>query len=269
MTGSEKFAGYAEELHRRRRRDGVTLEDAEKLMISRNYFGTMMVELGDADGLISGLTQEYADTIRPALQVLGLRQGSRRVSGAYILAFKDRILFLADTTFNIEPTAEDLAETAILTAAFARRFDIEPRVAMLSFSNFGSNPHPSTRKVRRAVEIAAELEPGLAIDGEMQADTAILGSILDQSYPWSRLREPANVLIFPELQSANIAYKLLWRLADVEAIGPILLGMEKPVHVLQRGVEVMDIVNMAAICVVDALERERSPRYPSSESSLS
>ena len=255
---SDKFASYAEELHKRRRRDGVTLEDAENLMRSRNYFGTMMVELGDADGLISGLTHDYADTIRPALQVLGLREGVRRVSGAYILAFKDRILFLADTTVNIEPSAEDLAESAILTAAFARRFDITPRVAMLSFSNFGSNPHPAAQKVRRAVEIATEREPGLAIDGEMQADTAILGQVLEQSYPWSRLRESANVLIFPELQSANIAYKLLWRLADAEAIGPILLGMDKPVHVLQRGVEVMDIVNMAAICVVDTLEREAS-----------
>ncbi len=253
---SEKLADYARELHQRRRRDGVTLEEAENLMRSRNYFGTMMVELGDADGLISGLTHEYADTIRPALQVLGLRQGVRRVSGTYILAFKDRILFLADTTVNIEPTAEDLAESAILTAAFARRFDIVPRVAMLSFSNFGSNPHPATRRVRRAVEIAKELEPGLEVDGEMQADTAILRRVLEESYPWSRLSEPANVLIFPELQSANIAYKLLWRLADAEAIGPILLGMEKPVHVLQRGAEVMDIVNMAAICVVDALERE-------------
>ncbi len=253
---SEKLADYARELHQRRRRDGVTLEEAENLMRSRNYFGTMMVELGDADGLISGLTHEYAETIRPALQVLGLRRGVRRVSGTYILAFKDRILFLADTTVNIEPTAEDLAESAILTAAFARRFDITPRVAMLSFSNFGSNPHPAARRVRRAVEIASEREPGLEIDGEMQADTAILRQMLEESYPWSRLSEPANVLIFPELQSANIAYKLLWRLADAEAIGPILLGMEKPVHVLQRGVEVMDIVNMAAICVVDALERE-------------
>ena len=253
---SDKFSSYAEELHRRRRRDGITREDAENLMLSRNYFGTMMVELGDADGLISGLTHEYADTIRPALQVLGLRRGVRRVSGAYILAFKNRILFLADTTVNIEPTAEDLAESAIQTAAFARRFDITPRVAMLSFSNFGSNPHPAARKVRRAVEIATELDPGLEVDGEMQADTAILGKVLEESYPWSRLREPANVLIFPDLQSANIAYKLLWRLADAEAIGPILLGMEKPVHVLQRGAEVMDIVNMAAICVVDALEQQ-------------
>ncbi|MCP3959644.1 MAG: NADP-dependent malic enzyme [bacterium] len=253
---SEDRDVYAELLHRCRRRDGVTLEDAHGLMRSRNYFGTMMVEHGDADGLISGLTHEYAETIRPALQVLGLRRGVRRVFGAYVLMFENRIFFLADTTVNIEPSAETLAEVAILTADYARRFDIEPRVAMLSFSNFGSNIHPLARKVRRAVEIAKDQEPELVIDGEMQADTAVMGSILEESYRWSRLQEPANVLIFPDLQSANIAYKLLWRLADAEAIGPILLGMEKPVHVLQRGVEVMDIVNMAAICVVDAQERE-------------
>jgi malate dehydrogenase (oxaloacetate-decarboxylating)(NADP+) len=251
---SERFDDYARELHERRRRDGVTLEDARKLMRSRNYFGSMMVELGDADGLISGLTQHYNETIRPALQVVGLRQGVRRVSGAYVLIFKDRLFFLADTTVNIEPSADELAEIAILTAGFARRFEITPRVAMLSFSNFGSNDHASALKVRRAVELAVERDPELAIDGEMQADTAVLESILTEQYPWSRLREPANVLIFPELQSANIAYKLLWRLADAEAIGPVLLGMEKPVHVLQRGVEVTDIVNMAAICVVDAQE---------------
>jgi malate dehydrogenase (oxaloacetate-decarboxylating)(NADP+) len=165
---------------------------------------------------------------------------------------EDRILFLADTTVNIDPTAEELAEIALLTAAFARRFDIEPRVAMLSFSNFGSNLHPSARKVKEAVEIAKRLDPELEIDGEMQADTAVLESILKDQFPWSDLESSANVLVFPELQSANIAYKLLWRLADAEAIGPVLLGMAKPVHVLQRGVEVTDIVNMTALCVVDA-----------------
>jgi malate dehydrogenase (oxaloacetate-decarboxylating)(NADP+) len=255
----EKLEGYAEALHRVRRREGVTLEDALRLMRARNYFGAMMVEMGDADGLLSGLTGHYNETIRPALQVIGVRAGVQRVAGAYILIFENRMLFLADTTVNIEPTDEQLAEIAILTAEFARQFNVTPRVAMLSFSNFGSNPHPAARKVRRAVRIARELAPGMMIDGEMQADTAVLRSILEETYPWSELREPANVLIFPELQSANIAYKLLWRLADVEAIGPILLGMGKPVHVLQRGVEVADVVNMAAICVVDAQERERRP----------
>ena len=193
---------------------------------------------------------------RPALRVVGLRDGVRRVTGAYILLFRDRQLFLADTTVNIDPDAETLAEIAVLTAEFARRVDIEPRVAMLSFSNFGSNDHKSAVKVRKAVGLAKAMAPDLVVEGEMQADTAVLQSILDESYPWCDLDEPANVLVFPELQSANIAYKLLWRLADVEAIGPILLGMDKPVHVLQRGVEVADIVNMTAICVVDALERE-------------
>ncbi len=229
---------YAQAFHMKRRRDGVTLEDAVKQMRSRNFYASMMVELGDADGLISGLTQHYNETIRPALQIHGLRAGVRRVSGAYVLIFRDRIFFLADTTVNIDPSAEELAEIAVQTAGLARHFGIFPRVAMLSFSNFGSNNHPSAEKVRRATEIAQRMAPDLVLDGEMQADTAVLESILEEGYSWSRLGGPANVLIFPELQSANIAYKLLWRLAGAEAIGPILLGIERPVHVLQRGVEV-------------------------------
>jgi malate dehydrogenase (oxaloacetate-decarboxylating)(NADP+) len=252
---SDRLADYQRRLHERRRRDGVTWEQAVKLVRQRNYFGTLMVASGDADGLISGLTYEYPDTIRPALQIIGTKPGIQRVAGAYILVLKDRVILLADTTVNIDPDAETLAEIALATAAFARRFDITPRVAMLSFSNFGSNPHPAARKVRRAVEIAREREPGLMIDGEMQADTAVVPSILDEHYPWSTLKGPANVLIFPELQSANTAYKLIWRLAGAEAIGPILLGTARPVHVLQKGVEVSDIVSMAAICVVDAQER--------------
>ncbi|HEV7784134.1 MAG TPA: phosphate acyltransferase, partial [Thermoanaerobaculia bacterium] len=236
--------------------------DARKRMRLRNYFGTMMVEMGDADGLISGLTQSYPDTIRPALQIVGTRPGVHRVSGAYVLILQDRLFFLADTTVNIDPTPEELAEIALLTVGFARRFGIVPRVAMLSFSNFGSNTHPSARKVRRAVEIVSSVEPDLEIDGEMQADTAVFEPILHESYPWSRLKAPANVLIFPELQSANTAYKLIWRLAGAEAIGPILLGMAKPIHVLQSGLEVSDIVNMTALCVVDAqeLDAARAPR---------
>ena len=255
VDATDQREAYAQLLFERRKRRGVTLEDARKLMRSRNYFGAMMVEEGDADGVISGLTQYYAETIRPALQVIGTRPDVQRVVGAYILIFKDRLFFLADTTVNIEPTPEVLAETALLTASFARRFGISPRVAMLSFSNFGSNDHASSRRVRQAVALASAMDPELVIDGEMQADTAVFESILRESYGWSRLDRPANVLIFPDLDAANIAYKLLWRLADAEAIGPILLGMDKPVHVLQRGVEVADIVNMAAICVVDAHER--------------
>jgi malate dehydrogenase (oxaloacetate-decarboxylating)(NADP+) len=255
--GSEKFEDYARRFHERRQRDGVTLADARKRMRMRNYFGSMMVEAGDADGLISGLTQSYPDTIRPALQIIDTRPGVKRVSGAHILILGDRLFFVADTTVNIDPNPEELAEIALLTVEFARRFGIVPRVAMLSFSNFGSNKHPAAVKVRRAVEIVRRQDPELEIDGEMQADTAVLGSILQASYPWSHLKEPANVLIFPELQSANIAYKLLWRLADCEVIGPILLGMGKPVHVLQPGLEVADIVNLAAICVIDAQEHAR------------
>jgi malate dehydrogenase (oxaloacetate-decarboxylating)(NADP+) len=251
-----QYERYAHRFHELRRRAGVTLEDGYKRMRSRNYFGSMMVAEGDADGLISGLTYEYADTIRPALQIIHTRPGVNRVAGAYILILKDRLFFFADTTVNIDPDAETLAEIAILTAEFARRFDVEPRVAMLSFSNFGSNPHPSARKARRAVEIVRARAPELAIDGEMQADTAVMASVLQETYPWTKLGGPANVLIFPELNSANTAYKLIWRLAGAEAIGPILLGMARPVHVLQRGVEVTDIVNMAAICVVDAQEFE-------------
>jgi malate dehydrogenase (oxaloacetate-decarboxylating)(NADP+) len=212
----------------------------------------MMLEQGDADGLISGISQEYPETIRPALQIIDTAPGVHRVAGAYILILKERMFFLADTTVNIDPDAEELAEIALSTAAFARRFDVRPRVAMLSFSNFGSNRHPSARKVRRAVEILHQRAPDLEVDGEMQADTAVVSSLLEEVFPWSRLTGPANVLIFPELQSANAAYKLIWRLAGAEAIGPILLGLAKPVHVLQRGIEVSDIVNMVAICVVEA-----------------
>ncbi|MEM9290888.1 MAG: NADP-dependent malic enzyme [Acidobacteriota bacterium] len=253
---SAKAEEYAQAFHHRRRRDGVTLEDARRRMRSRNLFGPMMVEMGDADGLISGLTQDYAETIRPALQAVGTEHGVNRVAAAYILILKERLIFLADTNVNIDPTAEELAEIAILTARFARRFEVVPRVAMLSFSDFGSNRHPLTRKVRRAVEIVKERRPQLEVDGEMQADTALVEEILHENYSWSDLTGPANVLICPELQSANIAYKLIWRLADAEAVGPVLLGMGKPIHVLQRGVEVQDIVNMAALCAVDAQEQE-------------
>jgi malate dehydrogenase (oxaloacetate-decarboxylating)(NADP+) len=255
---SDRFEEYAQKLHEMRRRDGMTLVEARKRLRIRNYFGTMMLETGDADGLISGLTQAYPETIRPALQILHTRQGVKKVSGCYILILQDRMFFLADTTVNIDPDPEELAEIALLTVEFARRFGVVPRVAMLSFSNFGSNTHPSARKVRRAVEIVVERAPDVEIDGEMQADTAVFEGILHESYPWSRLRGPANILIFPELQSANIAYKLIWRLANAEAIGPILLGLDKPVHVLQPGLDVSDIVNMAAICVMDAQEADHA-----------
>ncbi len=257
---SPDFERYAGSLHERRRRHGISLEDARHRMRSRNTFGAAMVAAGDADGLVSGLEGEYSDTIRPALQLIGTRPGASRVCGCYILVLRDRLFFLADTTVNIDPDAETLAEIAWLTAGLARRFDITPRVAMLSFSNFGHHPHPAAAKVREAVAILHRRHPELAADGEMQADTAVVESILKGSYGWSRLDQPANVLIFPELQSANIAYKLIWRLAKAEAIGPILLGMDRAVHVLQRGVEVADIVNIAALAVLDAQDRGAAGR---------
>jgi malate dehydrogenase (oxaloacetate-decarboxylating)(NADP+) len=244
---------YANELHHLRQRKGVTLLEARELLEDKNTWAAMMVHLGDADALVSGLTHHYPDTIRPALQVISVREGLHRVSGVYMLITpKGYLYFLADCTVNIEPSAEDLAEIAITTAEMARHFNVEPRVAMLSFSNFGSTRHPLAEKVRLAVEIAKRRDPALMIDGEMQADTAVVPEILTGDYPFSRLKEAANVLVFPSLEAGNIAYKLIQRLGDAKAVGPILVGLRKPVHVLQRGAEVDEIVDMAAIAAVEA-----------------
>ncbi|MGE5570983.1 MAG: phosphate acetyltransferase [Rhodospirillales bacterium] len=246
---------FAEELYRLRNRKGLTLREAQEAMLQRNVFGSMMVRAGKADALVSGLTQHYPDTIRPALQVISVREGLHKVSGVYMLiTAKGQVYFLADCTVNIEPSSEDLAEIALCTAEMARRFNVEPRVAMLSFSNFGSTRHPLADKVRRAVEIVRQRKPNLIIDGEMQADTAVVPEILAETYPFAAIKGGANVLVFPNLEAGNIAYKLLARIGDCEVIGPILMGMSKPVHVLQRGAEVNDIVNVAAIAVVDAQE---------------
>jgi len=215
----------------------------------------MMVRLGDADALVGGLTTHYPDTIRPALEVIDLRPGLRRVAGVYVLiTAKGQIFFLADATVNIEPTSEDLCEIAIQASEKAIRFDQEPRVAMLSFSNFGSTRHPLSDKVRRAVEMIRQRAPGLMVDGEMQADTAVVPQIIEDTYPFSTLRGGANVLIFPNLESGNIAYKLLHRIGGAELIGPLLTGLSKPVHVLHRDAEVTEIVHVAAVAVVDAQE---------------
>ena len=247
-----KFDEYVEEFFQIRQRKGVTRVEAEKILKNPNYFGSLMVHMGDADCLVSGLNMHYPETIRPALQVVKIKPELRIVSGLYMMIFKDDIMFFADATVNIEPTSEDLAEIAMDTAETARRFGVEPKVAMLSFSNFGSTRHPLSEKVKKAVEIVKQKMPDLIIDGEMQADTAVVPEILNSTYPFSRLKEKANVLIFPDLQSGNIAYKLLERLSGAKAVGPILTGMNKPVHVLQRGASVDDIVNLAAIAVVDA-----------------
>jgi len=247
-----RFDEYVAEFFQMRQRKGVAEAEAEEIVKNPNYFGPLMVHMGDADCLVSGLNMHYPETIRPALQVVKIKPELSIVSGMYMMIFKDDIMFFADTTVNIEPDSEDLAEIAINTAETARRFGVEPKVAVLSFSNFGSTRHPLSEKVRKAVEIVKQKLPGLIIDGEMQADTAVVSEILNSTYPFSRLKEKANVLIFPDLQSGNIAYKLLERLGSAKAVGPILMGMNKPVHVLQRGASVEDIVNLAAIAVVDA-----------------
>ena len=246
---------YTEEFYSLRQRKGITRTEAEQTILNPTTFGSMMVRLNDADALIGGLTTHYPDTIRPALQVIDVRPELRRVAGVYVMITpKGDIYFLADATVNIEPTAEDLAEIAIMAAEKARRFNQEPRVAMLSFSNFGSTRHPLSDKVRRAVELVRQRAPGLMIDGEMQADTAVTPQIIEETYPFSTLKGGANVLIFPNLESGNIAYKLLQRMGGAEMIGPLLTGLSRPVHVLQRGSEVNDIVHVAAVAVVDAQE---------------
>jgi len=250
---SPRYEDYVNEFYAMRRRKGVTLRDARQTMLNRNYFGSMMVHLGDADGLVSGLTQHYPETIRPALQIIRVREEVNRVAGLYIMCLKSGVYFFADATVNIEPTAEDLAEIAILAAKTARRFEIQPRVAMLSFSNFGSTRHPLSEKVRRATEIVRQRMPDLMIDGEMQADTAVVPEIVESTYPFCHLKGGANVLVFPDLEAGNVAYKLMQRLGGAEAIGPILMGMRKPVHVLQIGsMDETDVLNMTAIAVVDA-----------------
>ena len=251
---SPKLPAYAKRYQELRGRSGVTADTAARNVRMRNVYAPLMLDAGDADGVISGLTQSYPDTIRPALQIVGTAPGVRRVSGLYILMLKDRTFFFADTTVNIDPTAEELAEIATLTADAVRRFDIEPRIAMISFSNFGSNTHANALKVRKAVGHLKATQPTLPVEGEMQADCAVVPEMLEAEYPWATVKNP-NILIFPDLQSANAAYKLVWRLAGAEAIGPILLGMAKSVHVLQRGIDVNDIVNLAAIAVVDAQEK--------------
>jgi malate dehydrogenase (oxaloacetate-decarboxylating)(NADP+) len=244
---------YAEVLARTRWRHGVTLDNARKLMRDPVYFGNMMLQQGAADGLIAGLTMSYPETIRPALQIHKTREGIKRAAGLYLLLFEDRMLFIADTTVNQDPTADELAEIAFLASQAAKQyFGVDPRVAMLSYSNFGSNIDQRSQKVRDAVAIAEQRWPDLVIEGEMQADTAIEPGIAAEAFPLSRIQGDANILVCPDLESANIAYKLLWRLGKVEAIGPILTGIDAPVHVLQRGVDVNDIVNMAALCVLKA-----------------
>ncbi|MCM2278758.1 MAG: NADP-dependent malic enzyme [Oligoflexia bacterium] len=262
---SELIEEYAQRFFELRHRKGVTLDLARNLMKQNNYFGSMMLELGHADGLLSGISQSYPETLRPAIQTIGAKPGSR-LAGLYMMVLKKRVLWFADTTVNIEPTAEELADIAIQTANFAQSFTgEEPRVAMLSFSNFGTNNHPAAVKVRKAVEIVKSRMPSLKIDGEMQADTAITPHISKESYPFNQVPGNANVLIFPDLQAGNIAYKLLARMGTAEAIGPILVGMNKPVFVLQQSSDVNDIVNMAAITAMEIHLRKKAEKEKNAE----
>jgi len=247
---SEHREEYSQSFWKLRQRRGLTKEQAFSLMKNENYFGSMMVQKEAVDGLLSGVTQSYPDTIRPFLEIVGARK-NMRIAGVYMMLFKDKIFFFADTTVNIEPSASDLADIAICAAEEARFFDVEPKVAMLSFSNFGSNNHPLSVKVREAVKMIKARRPDILVDGEMQADTAVVPEIVDETFPFCDIKGGANVLIFPDLQSANICYKLMQRVGGAEAIGPILVGMNKPINVLQRSADVDEIVNMAMITVLE------------------
>lgn len=249
---SEKIDDYVKELYKKRQRKGTTLKEAKELLQLPIYFGCMMLDQGDVNALISGLTTHYPDTIKPALQCVGVREGSKVVSGLYIVITKKDVYFFADCTVNVDPDAEELAQIAISTADTVREFDIEPKIAMLSFSNFGSAKYPQTEKVKQAVQLVKKERPSLIIDGEMQADTATVPEIREKRFPFSTLQGKANVLIFPSLEAGNIAYKLMDKIGQATVIGPILMGMKKSIHVLQTGATVDDIINMTAIAVVQA-----------------
>jgi malate dehydrogenase (oxaloacetate-decarboxylating)(NADP+) len=246
---------YAHYLWQRRQRKGLSHGESLQRLFNGNYFGSVMVALGDADALVSGVNMHYPETIRPALEVIGAHPKAGVVSGLYMLVFEKHVIFCGDTTVNIDPSAEQLARIAYSAGRIVQTFGITPRIALLSFSNFGSVRHPETEKMARAVALLRERDPSLIVDGEMQADTAMDETILASSYPFSTLKERANVLIFPNLSAGNIAYKLLNHLGGATAIGPILVGMNRPVHVLEQGADVQEILNMAAVAVIDAQER--------------
>ncbi len=249
----EKRNQYSEIFFRKRSRRGFNAYESKKVMRDRNYFGCMMVECGDADAMISGLTKNYPDTIRPALQIIGTEDGVNKIAGMYVMMTKRGPLFLADTTVNFNPTAEELAEITLLVAKEVRHFNIIPRIAMLSYSNFGSSNSPEARLVSEARAIVKRKMPQLIVDGEMQANVAFNKQLLKENYPFSELVDKdVNTLIFPNLASGNITYNILKELGGADAIGPVLLGLKKPVHILQLGSSVRSIVNMALVAVVDA-----------------
>ncbi len=249
----EKRNQYGELFFKKRQRRGFNAYESKKVMKDRNYFGCMMVETGDADAMISGLSKNYPDTIRPAIHCIGMEEGTRRIAGMYLMLTKKGPLFLADTTVNFHPTAQELAEITLLVAKEVRHFNIVPRIAMLSYSNFGSSNSEEARLVADARKLIKDQMPHLIVDGEMQASVAFNNDLLKENYPFSELVDKdVNTLIFPNLASGNIAYNLLKELGAADAIGPILLGLKKPVHILQLGSSVRNIVNMATIAVIDA-----------------
>jgi malate dehydrogenase (oxaloacetate-decarboxylating)(NADP+) len=260
---SPDLTRFADALFRLRQRRGLGRHHAEEMVRHRNVFGLMMVKLGEADAFLSGLTYDYPAIVRPILQIIGTRPGAAAVAGTYMVIARDRAFFFADGLVNIDPGASELAEIAIQTADFAAALGIEPRIAMVSFSNFGSVRHPQTAKVRQAVQLIGERRPDLPVEGEMQADTALSGEIVDRFYPFSGVRE-ANILVFPNLDATNSSVKVLAQLGDVEVIGPILLGASRSVQVLQRAARVRDIVRIASMAVVDAQELARAARQVAS-----
>ena len=247
---------YADEYHRLRGRKGMTREDAVRLLKMPTHFAPMMVRNGDADGYLGGVSHNYPDIVKPCLHIIGSDPSVHRIVGMYMMIVNGELMFIGDATINIYPDARTLAEIAIQTAKVARRFGVKPKVAMLSFSNFGTSEELRTDRIEEAIEIVRDKDPDLVIDGPMQADTALVNSI-QEDYPFMAFSGPANILICPNLTSANIAYKLLQRIAGAEMTGPILEGLAKPAHVLQRGDSVRDVVHMAAICAVDAIRHEQ------------
>jgi malate dehydrogenase (oxaloacetate-decarboxylating)(NADP+) len=251
-ANSPRRADYADALYKLRARKGMTPTEASQQVLDPTILGLMMVRLGEVDGFVGGMFKAYPETIRPAIQIVGLRDGVSRVSALQLLVLKDRLVFCADTMVIFQPTADELAEIACLAADTARFFDVDPRVAMLSFSSFGSVRHPLAERVARATDLVRTRRPDLIVDGEMHLDTAVVEEIVRENYPHSRIRGDANVLVFPSLEAGNIGYKLVQRLGKAESIGPILMGMRRPVSVLQHGMTVADIVNLSAITAVEA-----------------
>ncbi len=249
----DTLAPYADRLYELRKRAGVTRREADELIQDGNYLGSVMVEMGDADAMLTGLMHHYPEALRPPLRIIGTADDANYAAGVYMLTFKNRVIFCADTTVNVDPDEKVLAEITEHTAELARSFNVEPRAALLSYSDFGSVDNEGTRKVRAAANhLREDSKIDFPVDGEMQADTAVVEEVLNGTYDFAELDGPANILVFPNLEAGNIGYKLLQRLGGAEAIGPMLVGMDKPVHVLQRGDEVKDIVNLASVAVVDA-----------------